>query len=438
MSYLETRSEIYASLASALLQQHAADPTSGFRERAFEVVERSRARTLLDVLSIAEETPDPVGLAGVLATLDSREVRSRVLEPGEILLEYTLGESKSILWALTRDHLQTFELPPRRQIETLVGSFLQTLRSPPRAPLNPFTRHLALARTLFEMLLGPVADRLSDEPHIVIVADGVLHHLPFEALAADTSAARPVYLAERAVVSYVPSASVLGHLRRRPRPTAHSFDFLGVAQPGGTGFVVTSQTDLDAAGSTPIPFASVEVERVAELFPEPRRRTYLGSEANESSIKALDLERFRILHFAAHAMTDEVFPARSAILLGSDSDREDGLLRMDEVLALDLSSELVVLSGCETGVGQLLRAEGTLGFTWAFLSAGSSAIVASQWSVNDRSTAQIMEAFYSEMSHGLSPTAALRAAKLAMLDSERVAFRHPYYWAPFVLVGAGS
>jgi CHAT domain-containing protein len=89
-------------------------------------------------------------------------------------------------------------------------------------------------------------------------------------------------------------------------------------------------------------------------------------------------------------------------------------------------------------VGQLLRAEGTLGFTWAFLSAGSSAIVASQWSVNDRSTAQIMEAFYSGMSHGLSPTAALRAAKLAMLDSERAAFRHPYYWAPFVLVGAGS
>jgi len=441
MSYLETRSEIYASLASALLQQHAAHPTSGYRERAFEVVERSRARTLLDLLSLSKETADTGSLAasaGAPATLGSHEVRSRVLEPGEVLLEYTLGESKSILWALTRDDLRTFELPPRRDIETLAASFLQTLRSPPRAPLNPFARHLAPARTLFEMLLGPVTDLLSDEPHVIIVADGILHHLPFEALAADNSGVRPVYLAETAVVSYVPSASVLGYLRRRPRPTAHSLEFLGVAQPGGTDFVATTATKLEAAALTPIPFASVEVERVASLFPEPRRRTYVGSEANESSIKTIDLDRFRILHFAAHAMTDEMFPARSAILLGSDSDQEDGLLRMDEVLALDLSSELVVLSGCETGVGQLLRAEGTLGFIWAFLSAGSSAIVASQWSVNDRSTAQFMEAFYSGMSQGLSPTAALRAAKLALLDSERAAFRHPYYWAPFVLVGAGS
>ena len=111
---------------------------------------------------------------------------------------------------------------------------------------------------------------------------------------------------------------------------------------------------------------------------------------------------------------------------------------MDEVLALNLSSDLVVLSGCQTGVGQLLRAEGVLGFTWAFLSAGSSAIVASRWSVNDRSTAEVMEAFYFQMSQKRSPTVALRAAKLGMLESERMAFRHPYYWAPFVLVGAGS
>ena len=442
MSYLETRSEIYASLASALLQREVAHPESGYREEAFQVVERSRARTLLDLLSFSRENDEAASSSRISAdaprTLNPHEVRSQVLKPGEVLLEYTLGEPRSILWVLTRDDFRVVELPGRRDIETLAGAFLRTLRSPPRAPLNPFESHFAPARELFGTLLGPVADLLSAEPHVIIVADGILHHLPFETLATDGPTVRPRYLAEMATVSYVPSASVLGFLRRRRQPTRHPLDFLGVAQSGGTDSLGTTAPELGLADLPLIPHASLEVERVARLFPEPRRRTYLGSDAHEAAVKATDLSRFRILHFAAHAMTDELFPARSAILLGAGSGQEDGLLRMDEILSLNLSSDLVVLSACQTGVGQLLRAEGTLGFTWAFLSAGSSAIVASQWSVNDRSTAEMMEAFYSQMSQGLSPTAALRAAKLGMLDSERAAFRHPYYWAPFVLVGAGS
>jgi CHAT domain-containing protein len=111
---------------------------------------------------------------------------------------------------------------------------------------------------------------------------------------------------------------------------------------------------------------------------------------------------------------------------------------MGEVLELDLASDLVVLSGCQTGVGQLLRAEGTLGFTWAFLSAGSSEIVVSLWGVNDRSTSELMEMFYARMSQSRPRPVALREAKRSMLESERMAFRHPYFWAPFVLVGAGT
>ena len=153
------------------------------------------------------------------------------------------------------------------------------------------------------------------------------------------------------------------------------------------------------------------------------------------AVKNVDLGDFRILHFAAHAVTDEIFPEQSAILLGAGSAQEDGVLQMKEVLGLRLASDLVVLSGCQTGVGQLLRAEGILGFTWAFLSAGSSAIVVSLWSVNDQSTSELMEAFYRQMSRGLNPSEALGKAKQSMLVSERKAFRHPYYWAPFVLVG---
>jgi len=437
MSYLETRTDIYASLATTLLQRDDAHPGGSFREEAFRVVERSRARALLELILISRQAMDgsadePTPHAP--AIVDSDEVRARVLEPGEVLLEYTLGEARSTLWVLTREDFRVFALPARRDIEALASAFLRTLRSPPRAPQNPFESHLAPASQLFTMLLGPVANLLHDQPHVIIAADGILHHLPFEALVAEDSR----YLAEAATVSYVPSASVLASLRRRPYPQAHRLDFLGVAQPAGDILNETPPDWLELDQLPAIPYASAEIEQVAKVFPEPRRLLRLGPDASEAAVKAAPLEDFRILHFAAHAMTDETFPARSAILLGGRSDQEDGLLRMDEVSSLNLSADLVVLSGCRTGVGQLLRAEGALGFTWAFLSAGSAAIVASRWSVNDRSTATLMEAFYSEMSQGLSPATALRAAKVRMLGSERTAYRHPYYWAPFVLVGVGN
>lgn len=437
MSYLETRTDIYSSLAMTLLDRDDTRPGSGFREEAFRVVERSRARALLELILISRQAMDssadgPTPRATDM--VDSHEVRAQVLEPGEVFLEYTLGEPRSVLWVLTREDFRVLALPARHDIESIAGTFLRALRTPPRVPQNPFERHLAPARELFTMLLGPVADLLHDQPHVIIAADGILHHLPFEALAAEDSG----YLAELATVSYVPSASVLASLRRRPYPKGHRLDFLGVAQPEGAILGDAAPDWLELDQLPPIPYASVEIERVAEIFPEPRRLVRLGPDANEAAVKATPLGDFRILHFAAHAMTDETFPARSAILLGGRSDREDGLLRMDEVSSLNLSADLVVLSGCRTGVGQLLRAEGVLGFTWAFLSAGSAAIVASRWSVNDRSTATLMEAFYSEMSQGLSPAGALRAAKLRMLGSERTAYRHPYYWAPFVLVGVGN
>jgi CHAT domain-containing protein len=442
MSYLETRSEVYASLASVLLQRDRSHPGDDYREKAFQVVERSRARTLLDALSVSQaaETTTPAAKRDTRAPeiLDSSRVRSQVLHPGEVLLEYTLGRSRSFLWALTRNDLQVFELPPRREIETLTRSFLQTIRTPPRAPMNLFESHLVPARELFEMLLGPVRDLLEGEPHLIIVPDGILHHLPFEALAEANGAERPRYLVEMATVSYVPSASVLGYLRQRPHKFERPLEFLGVAQPGGAESMESIGPDIALARLPPIPYSSQEVERVARLFPDARRRIYLGPAATESAVKALDLSRFRILHFAAHAVMDETFPERSALLLGAGSDGEDGLLQMGEVLELDLASDLVVLSGCQTGVGQLLRAEGTLGFTWAFLSAGSSEIVVSLWGVNDRSTSELMEMFYARMSQSRPRPVALREAKRSMLESERMAFRHPYFWAPFVLVGAGT
>ena len=119
----------------------------------------------------------------------------------------------------------------------------------------------------------------------------------------------------------------------------------------------------------------------------------------------------------------------------SDTAKEDGALQMSEVMRLKLNADLVTLSACRTGLGQLLSGEGIIGLTRAFLYAGSESVVVSLWNVNDIATASLMKVFYKKLQQGLRKDDALRQAKLELLRGPQQAWRHPYYWAPFVLVG---
>jgi CHAT domain-containing protein len=146
------------------------------------------------------------------------------------------------------------------------------------------------------------------------------------------------------------------------------------------------------------------------------------------------LKQYARLHFAAHALLDERTPARSGIVLAS-SGKEDGILRTSEVSELDLDADLVVLSACQTGLGKEIRGEGINGLTRAFLQAGARRVAVSLWNVDDRGTADFMNAFYRAMQGGGSPGAGLRAAKLGFVRSASPVERHPFYWAGFVMIG---
>jgi tetratricopeptide (TPR) repeat protein len=424
MSFLETRADIYRSLAAVLAEQELREPGRGYALRAFEVAEQLRARVILDILSTSRAALPQADSRP--RTLGAEQVRRALLRPGELLLEFQLGEPRSFLLALSESRSEVHELPGKSELAALTRAFLATAGAPPRSPENPFSRHLGPARALFAALLGPVGGLLTRARHLVIAPDGLLYHLPFEALI--PSKGEPHYLGELVTISYVPSASVLGELRARARSRTRGRAFLGVAQPEGRL--------SDSEPFPRIPFAAEEVEALSELFPAASRRALIGREATEAAVKEAVGEPYRFLHFAAHAVVDEASPGRSALLLGRDeNEAEDGLLRMAEVLDLRLDADLVVLSACQTGLGRLLSAEGTLGFTWSFLSAGSSAVVVSLWKVNDRSTAEMMRAFYQGLGRGEPTAEALRGARRHMRGSDRDAFRHPYYWATFVLVG---
>jgi len=186
----------------------------------------------------------------------------------------------------------------------------------------------------------------------------------------------------------------------------------------------------------PLPSSREEVLEIGGLFPPDRRTLRLGRQATEASVKRERLTDYRILHFATHAVMDEEVPALSGVVLSLvDTGEEDGVLRMNEIFNLHLDADLVVLSACQTGLGKLVKGEGMVGLTRAFLYAGSPRVVVSLWEVNDLAMPEFMKKFYDGIRRGENAATALRRAKLAMLQSDSPAYHHPYFWAPFVLVG---
>jgi CHAT domain-containing protein len=183
-------------------------------------------------------------------------------------------------------------------------------------------------------------------------------------------------------------------------------------------------------------YSGEEVNKIASLFKQGNSEIYLRGEATEENVKKDgNLARFNYLHFASHGYIDENKPDLSSLVLTkSENSAEDGLLQSTEIFNLKLKTDLVVLSACQTGLGKLVRGEGIIGLTRAFMYAGTPSVLVSLWSVSDNSTATLMEEFYRNLIRsGLYKTDALRKAQLTLMSDEKSA--HPFYWAPFVLVG---
>ncbi len=214
---------------------------------------------------------------------------------------------------------------------------------------------------------------------------------------------------------------------------------VGRAVPGAARMPELVRGAYRSAGVTfpQLPNTRREVESISGTVRAGKCRIYVGSDATEASVKHEVLSDYRMLHFATHAVMDDKAPSMSGVVLSLvNTGAEDGILRISEIFNLDLKADLVVLSACQTGLGKLVKGEGVIGLTRAFLYAGARRVVVSLWEVNDLATADFMGIFYRRMQAGMTPAIALRQAKLAMVRSDSPAYRHPYFWAPFVVVGS--
>ena len=458
IGYLDTRQAVFHEAVDLLVAE-------GRPEQALELAEAARSRAFVDLLAERRITAAPAD-ARALAAIREEESRLRTQTrlaangaAGGELLNRTRAAVAERLSAVRADRPQLASLvvadPPsfaqmaatgrrlgatvveylvtadrlfifvidagggvssrtvdvtRAKLRRDVGEAHRMLNELDAAGLRDQRALRAALGHLHRLLIAPVVDRLPADPAalVTIVPHDALFRVPFAAL----PDARGRTLLDRHTLVFAPSLGVLRYTVDK--------------KAGGAPRLLALADPQTGAGA--LPGAREEVRQLARHFPASRRTILVGPAASEANGKRLGPGQ-SVLHFAAHGVIDDARPLDSALLL-SGGDGEDGSLRVSEAFGLHLDADLVVLSGCSTGLGKV-TGDGILGLARAFLYAGTPSVVVSQWDVSDRATAFLMDRFYSGMKAGQGKARALRRAQLAT----RARYPHPALWAAFSLVG---
>jgi CHAT domain-containing protein/tetratricopeptide (TPR) repeat protein len=362
--------------------------------------------------------------------------------PNTAFLEYVVTDKRIILFVIAREHtnggssltVRAFQLPvPARNLTTMVDDFRKLVAE----------RNLAIkgkATALYNILVAPVRNTLGNVSSLCILPDGPLWQLPFQAL----YSASHGYLLESYSIYYAHSLTALEHAGKKSEGAGRSLDrspvnrpeLFAVGNPALDDEAITRLGTISRAQAlAPGADEEREVQALARIYGPANSRILIRDQAREETVKA-DAANYRIIHVAAHSVLDDRSPMYSGLILSRAGREEDGVLEAWEIMKLDLKAELVVLSGCETARGQVSAGEGIIGINWAFFIAGVPSTVVSQWNVDSAATADLMIEFHKRLAGRSAPTKAeaLRQAELTLL---RGRYRHPVYWAGFVLMGDG-
>src|SRR5215213_9504707 len=401
-------------------------------------------------------SPEPLTLS---------EIQSEINDPNTLLLAYALGDERSYVWAVTADSFAAFELPARDKIEPVAEeaakNLIARLALAEDGSSDYFERAAAAdvdysrnAATLSNMLLAPVAQLIRGK-RLLIIPEGKLRYLPFDALPVPGEESERAPLVTTNEIIVLPSASLLTVIRATKQDQTSSKLVIVLADP------VFEQSDArvhateiatrpaplpalrDSAAAVKTNFQRLlgtrqEAEEIMAVTPSGEGFVATDFNASRAITTNGRLGQFRIVHIATHGMVNTQHPELSGIVLSlvdRNGKSEDGFLQLHDIYNLDLSqTQLVVLSACRTALGKEITGEGLIGLTRGFMYGGSKSVIASLWKVDDRATTELMRHFYHAMfDEGLPPSAAMKKAKVAMWRQPR--WRAPYYWAAFELQG---
>jgi CHAT domain-containing protein/tetratricopeptide (TPR) repeat protein len=423
---------------------------------------------------IREKDPRALSLAR-FEPLSLQDIQKE-LRHDDVLLEFALGDERSHLWMVTPDSLQYFQLPDRKTIEDLLIEVYKsitkrqeregqadtaTLQSDIEAADQVF---LQKAPQLSRMLLGQIASELGNK-RLLLVTEGKLQLVPFAALpmsdAPVESNGSPKWLILDHEIVQLPSIATLRAIRAAGQKNRDAADKIAavIADPvfarsdtrvQNSSVVASAATDenrpesaqraldgLRSGGPARLTHSSEEADAIANAAPAGTTLIAKGFDATRETAMNGHLGEYQIVHFATHGFLDSEHPELSGIILSmvdKNGVEKNGMMPLHDIYNMDLSAELTVLSACQTALGKDIKGEGFVGLTHSFISAGSRSVVSSLWKVDDRATAALMADFYQSMlQKGMSPAAALRAARLKVMQDKR--WSSPYFWAGFVVQG---
>jgi CHAT domain-containing protein len=367
-------------------------------------------------------------------TVSAQDVQQRILDSESALVQFYLSDPSSYAWIITQSSIRMVKLPSRRVLEQDVRHAVQF------GLAGEWTASQQAALERLRRKLAPVFTIVT-ERRWVVVPDGGLHHFPFTLLTS-----LPAQSHGPKEIVKVPSASAIDVVRRTSN-TAHPAYALAIfADPvfDKLDTDVTARNGMRSplAGSDFLPrlrYTHTEAEKILQFFPRDQSRRWLRFDATREAAFGTALQDFQNIHLATHSRIDENNPERSRIVLSRVSQSgkpRPGDLFLKDIYGMKLSADLVVLSFCQSAIGKQQAGEGPISLSRAFLFAGAKAVVASLWEVNDDSTSELMQKFYSYMrKKNLPPSAALALAQSDFRMHSDKRLRNPFYWAGFELYG---
>lgn len=370
--------------------------------------------------------------------IDLRTVQNSLLSENETLLTYVIREENIKVFVVNQQEAKLITTEKTLDISDSVTRLRESLLKGER------TQFAQISHDLYMQLIEPVQNLIKTE-NIIIVPDQSLHYLPFELLLVSDSEGKGFkdfpYLIKNQIISYATSSTLFNIMDARDDVNINRL--LAAAPYYSSDHLpdIERSDDLDL-NLNPLPMSGYEVKRISDEFEKKRSvldffqtregEYWLDSDATEQRIKSTDLTDYGYLHFATHAFVNEENPDLSGIYFHGD-ESEDGIIYVDDIYNMKLNAELVVLGACETGLGDIRKGEGIIGFLRAFIYAGAANLVTSQWKVNDQHTSKYMIRFYEEIRRGKTYSEAMQTVKKEFISNPATA--DPRHWAAFVLHG---
>ena len=403
------------------------------------------------------------------APFDVTEFQKNVLDENSLLLEFSFGKEESYLWLVGKNELSSYVLPPREQIESRIENLrelLATREMKQDETIEDYQARVSEAENIYDYeskqlsdeLFGQIADRLSNN-RLIIVPDGKLHYFPIAALPFPNSTGNEPILLTNEII-YEPSAAMLALLMQNGKnssaapknlivfsdPIFSSQDarIAAVAeiesaiQPE-TNLLMTEKSRFAESLTSLVRLNASrdEADAIVEIIGDAESNALSGAAAARERALDASIADYKIIHFATHGLINEDRPELSGIVLSQideNGQSRNGVVRLQDIYAMNLSADAVVLSACSTGIGKEVKGEGLMSLNNAFLQVGAKSVVSSLWKIDDYAARELMKNFYRELSSGTVTTAeALRRAQINLRRNPQ--YQSPFYWAAFTVQG---